>query len=190
VVLLAIALTACAVSARAADVPERVANPKLSQAAARASALKDLKKLVRFAQRPADTSIVALSRQFGFTYTVDECHPTEDADDWCWYEARYSRPPAAGLSSVGFGTDKRSGQPTARLLLDVIDPRVCLSPVEVEKVLGPGKHFATPIPHLAPGQPLPPIKRGFVYRAIPGGGALSVDAHYSGPCLSLVLIDF
>lgn len=189
-VLIAIALTAGAARAHATEVIEPAVNPKLSRAAARSIVWNDLKKLVRFAQQPGKASIIELSRQFGFNYTLDECYAVEFATDWCTYQARYRSTPAAGLFSIGFGRDKRSRQPTASMSLVVLAPRVCITPAEIEKTLGRGELYATPIPQLIPGEPLPPAVRLLGYSAIPGGDALSVSAAYAGSCLSRVRIDF
>lgn len=188
--IFAIALTAGAARAHATEVIEQAVNPKLSRAAARSIVWNDVKKLVRFAQQPAKASIIELSRQFGFNYTVDECYAVEFATDWCRYRARYPSKPAAGLSSIGFGKDKRSRQPSASMSLNVLDPRVCITAAEVEKVLGPGEWFATPFPHLPPGEPLPPLERLFAYRAIPGGGSLDVEVAYTGACMSSMEVRF
>jgi hypothetical protein len=187
--LFSMALTACAASAHATEVIERAVNPKFSKASARTSAWNDLKKLVRFAQQPAKASIMELSRQFGFNYTVGECHPVESSEDWCEYQARYPRKPVTRLAMIGFGTNQRTRQPMARMSLQILDPRVCFTPAEMETVLGPGELYATPVPLLMPGQSLPPFVRVFDYSAIPRGGVLGVNVEYAGRCAKHVNIN-
>lgn len=188
--LLAVALAICAATAHAADVNHSSVKPKLSPAAARTIAMKDLKKLLQFARRPDRASIVELSRQFGFNYKVEVCHAVESADDWCWYDTHYARVPAASIQSAGFGTHKRTRLPTARIWLQVLDKRVCFSAAELEELFGPGEHFATPIPILSPGDPVPTLERFLIYRSVPGGGAFALEAAYRGPCMSSVEIRF
>lgn len=166
------------------------AHAENAPAAARANALADIVKLLRFVEQPAAASIASLSRQLGFDYTVRECRKVNSADDWCEYAVSYSRAPAAGIDSAAFGRDRITGLPTASLSWGVRDARLCLRRVEIEKIFGPGRSEPAPMPFLIPGEKVPPPMTLFSHPIGSGADGPSASALYSGQCLADLMITF
>lgn len=161
-----------------------------SPAMARADALSDLAKLVKFARQPATASIATLSRQFEFNYAIRECEKTSKADDWCDYGLSYSRARPAGIDGASFGHDRTSGLPIGVISWGVLDRRLCLRRADIEKMFGPGKSMPDPMPFLVPGEKVPPPLTLFGHAIGAGANVPSASALYSGECLSVLRIIF